>query len=549
MRFKTTPFPHQEEEWHRSREEPVRAIFWEQGCGKSKLIVDTASWLYLAGKIDGVLVVAPNGVHKNWVDLEIPTHLSPDVKSSWAIAYNSQKSSTKTHQEAVRVALSKKALLWAAISYDGFMTDRGHEFVADVLQHRRVLYVLDESHYVKTPKAVRTKSILKSAKYAPYRRVLTGTPVSIGPFDTYSQIDFLDGTFWKRRGISCFQEFRMVFGKFVKGWNPSINPKTGEPYGTFDQLVGYRRLPQLREWLEEIRSRVTKVSAGLNLPPKLYTKRSFLMSDEQKRLYLEMLDQALAQIDKIEVLPGGDPECLECSGTGDIEHEGMTYPCTCRETSVTIGRTSTATLALVKLLRLQQITCGYLSTDDPKAPLYPIPGPNRRLELLMEILEASTGKVIIWARFTEDIDQIMARLAEEGKRAVRYDGKVGEDERALAKARFQGTRPVLGPDGQVLSMEEVPADEQAEYFVGNTAAGATGITLTAAHTTVYYSNNFKLIDRLQSEDRAHRIGQHNAVLYIDMEAENSVDQHIVKSLRDKFDIATQITGDVVKEWI
>jgi SNF2 family DNA or RNA helicase len=184
----------------------------------------------------------------------------------------------------------------------------------------------------------------------------------------------------------------------------------------------------------------------------------------------------------------------------------------------------TAPMAMVRLLRLQQITCGFVPTDDDE--LEEFEGKNPRLDLLEEICDGLGHSAIIWARFRRDIDLIMQRL---GDRAVRYDGSTSDDDRAKAKERFQA--------GEV------------QFFVGNPAAAGTGLTLHKAKTVIYASNSFKLTDRLQSEDRAHRIGQDNQVVYIDLIAPGTVDEHIVRALRDKRDIAGILTGDQLKEWM
>jgi SNF2 family DNA or RNA helicase len=255
----------------------------------------------------------------------------------------------------------------------------------------------------------------------------------------------------------------------------------------YDKLLHYKNTEQLNEILASVSSRVTKESAGLNLPPKLYSKRYYDLSSEQMRLYNELRDEYLA---------------------------------TMKDGSVVDGN-----LAIVRLLRLQQIICGYAQTDDEE-PIKMIGDKNPRMELLGEIVEGLYTPVIIWARFTKDIDQIMELL---GDKAVRYDGKVSEDQAAVNKKRFQ--------------------NGEAQFFVGNPQKGKEGLTLIQAQTVIYYSNSFKLIDRLQSEDRAHRIGQKNLVNYIDLVAPKTVDEHIVKSLRSKFDIAAQITGDELKDWL
>lgn len=561
-KFKTEPFNHQRDEWERSREEVARAIFWEQGTGKSKLTIDTACWLYLRGLIDGVLVVAPNGVHRNWVEKEIPDHVPDDViKHVRAFHYQSPKADTKWHKQAVKAVIEHKGFAWLTISYEAFMTASGKRALIDFFDKRRLLYVLDEAHYIKTPTAERTKSILRSAKYAPFRRVLTGTPIAQGPFDAYSQIKFLIDDYWKQNRLGTFTEFKQHFGIWKKGWNPTaFNPKTKKNDGNeYDVLVGYRRLDDLNALLQPVSSRVTKDDV-LDLPPKLYSKRFFPMTPEQGKLYRQLRDEYIVWLetggierDAAAVAAEPSPDaCPTCLGKREVEFDGFIYPCPDCGDAPDLGAEGTtpviAALAITRLLRLQQITCGYLPTDDEAEPVYTIPGPNRRLDLLCDLIEESQHKVIVWARFQMDITLIMDALRERGISAVRYDGLVNDDERADAKARFQGERP-LYHNGQVVGREAVPPEEQARVFVGNPAAGATGLTLTAAKTVIYYSNSFKLIDRLQSEDRAHRIGQTNNVLYIDLVAEDSVDEKVVEALRNKFNVASQITGDRLKDWL
>ncbi len=541
--FKTEPFAHQREEWERSREAEARAIFWEQGTGKSKLMIDTACWLWLRGLIDGVLIVAPNGVHRNWVEQEIPKH-APDnvIRHIRAFHYQSARAGTKWHQQAVQAVLKHNGFAWLAISYDAFVTAAGKRTLVDFFDKRRLLYILDEAHYIKTPTAERTKSILRSAKYAPFRRILTGTPVAQGPFDVYSQIKFLVDDYWKQRQLGSFTEFKRYFGIWKKGWNQTVGRE-------YDLLVGYRHLDRLNIMLKPISSRVVKEDV-LDLPPKLYSKRSFQMTLEQSRLYRQLRDECVTWLEAggLEKDAKIEADCSTCLGKREVEFGGFIYPCPdCGGVSKNTVPVIVS-LALTRLLRLQQIACGYLPTDVEEEPMYVIPGPNRRLDLLCELVEESPHKVIVWARFQMDVTLIMNALQARGIRAVRYDGLVSEEERAEAQALFQGERP-LYHNGQVVGREVVPPEEQARVFVGNPATGATGLTLTAAKTVIYYSNSFKLIDRLQSEDRAHRIGQTNSVLYIDLVAEDTVDEKIVEALRNKLNVASQITGDSFKDWL
>lgn len=558
--FKTQPFAHQREEWEFSRDLEYRAIFWEQGTGKSKLIIDTACWLWLSGVIDAVVVVAPNGVHRNWVETEIPDHLPDDVmKSVRAFHYQAPRADTKWHKEAVRAITKHRGFAWFTISYDAFMTAPGKRAMIDFFDQRKILYVLDEAHNIKSPEAKRTESILKSSRYAPYRRTLTGTPIAVGPFDAYTQIKFLDETYWEGQGLGTFTEFKQHFGVWKKGWNPNAwNPETKKNDGnTYDVLVNFRRLDELNALLKPISSRVIKDDV-LDLPAKLYTKRFFEMSPEQAKLYRQMKEDFIvwleldAEKEAAGVAEAPNPDaCQSCGGRGEINVEGYIYPCPDCSAAPTLPDGDTpviAQLAMVRLLRLQQITCGYLPTGDEQEPMYVIPGKNRRLEMICDQIEENQSKTIVWARFQLDITLILDELERRGISAVRYDGLANDEQRAEAKARFQGERSIIHK-GQIIGRETVPVEQQAMVFVGNPAAGATGLTLTAAKNVIYYSNSFKLIDRLQSEDRAHRIGQMNQVLYTDIVAENSVDEKIVESLRSKFNIASQITGDRLKEWL
>ena len=197
------------------------------------------------------------------------------------------------------------------------------------------------------------------------------------------------------------------------------------------------------------------------------------------------------------------------------------------------GELWTMELALTRLLRLQQVTCGYLPTLDPEPddePYKVLPGKNIRLETLKELCEETPHQGIIWARFTKDVDLIMELLNSEGMGgAVRYDGQVNEDERANSIDRFRA--------------------QEVQWFVGKASVGGEGLTLTEAKTVIYYNNSFKLIERLQSEDRAHRIGQDQAVLYYDIAGIETVDEKIIDSLIAKVKIANTITGDQAKDWL
>lgn len=261
------------------------------------------------------------------------------------------------------------------------------------------------------------------------------------------------------------------------------------PSHSFKQIVGYRRLDELQEKLNRFSFRVKKEEC-LDLPDKLYTKREVELTPEQVKAYEEMKLMALAQF-----------------------KEGLT----------------TTVNALTQIMRLHQIVCGHIKLDSGEV----INLPNRRVDELLSITEEFDGKMIIWANYRHDIEAIRLALQKQfGMNAVAtYFGDTEAEDRQQIVERFQDP------------------DDEMRFFVGNPRTGGYGLTLTAASVMVYYSNSFDLEVRLQSEDRAHRIGQTKNVTYIDLISPKTVDEKIVQALRSKIDIASQVLGEDLKTWL
>ena len=478
---KTKPMSHQAAELHISADLDVRAILWEQGTGKTKLTIDTLGEKIARGEVDALLIVAPNGVHRNWITDELPKHLPDEIAKTmrshlWFAGKAANKGQTRDREELIK----HDGLAVLAITYEAFLTKLGKLYTKRFLTQRSVFFVLDEAQRIKNPAAKRTKTILAAGAYAKHKRILSGTPVPNGPFDIYAPIKFLKTDFWKEIGCGNFAAFKAMFGIWQR-----IELSEGR---SFESCVAFQNLEILNKQLEKIASRVLKEDV-LDLPPKVYQKRYFELTPEQRRLYTSLREEMMVDLESGELL--------------------------------------TAALAIVRLLRFQQITSGYLPDGDD-GPLIDIPGANPRLDLLSEIVDDTPGKIIIWCRFSRDIDKIMERF---GDLAVRYDGSSSDEERAEAIDSFQNN-----PEG-------------ARIFVANPAAAGEGLTLHAAKTVIYYSNSFNLSQRLQSEDRAHRIGQDSSVTYIDLIAPGTIDAKLVAALRDKLNVAATITGDSIKEWI
>ena len=319
--YGTEPFAHQRRVFEATAEREHFAILWEQGCGKTKPVIDTACYLYEADRIDGTLVVAPPGVERNWASDELPTHLHLRLvdRCGWMV-WKTASAGTQWHARRFEALLAYKHLAWLCISYSAFMSARGKRAVWRFLQRRRTLYVLDESDDIKTPSAKRTRSILASGKYAPYRRILTGTPAD-KPFDLYSQLRFLDPGVWRRGGLASYAAFKHHYGVWLT--KEEVRRNLGYDPG-YDRLLGHKNLEELSETLASYSDRLLKQQV-FDLPPKLYTKRHFDLTPRQRALYDQLREEL--------------------------------------EIELRDGRIVDGNLAITRLLRLQQITCGYLVTD------------------------------------------------------------------------------------------------------------------------------------------------------------------------------------------
>ena len=256
------------------------------------------------------------------------------------------------------------------------------------------------------------------------------------------------------------------------------------------QIVGsYQRLDELSNNLKPFSYRVLKEDC-LDLPDKVYIKREVELTPEQQTHYKQMKSQALTALK---------------------------------------GKIISAPHVLTQLMRLHQITCGHLKLDDGTTEDIK----NNRLNELMDVLEEVEGKVIIWANYIYDIEKIVKAIIKKygEESVVDYYGAIESETRQKNITDFQNPRSAV------------------RFFVGNPQTGGYGITLTAANTVIYFSNGYDLEKRLQSEDRAHRIGQKKSVTYVDLIAEKTVDEKIVKALRKKIDIASEILGEELREWI
>jgi SNF2 family DNA or RNA helicase len=453
-------------------------FFMEMGTGKSKVLIDNLGTLFLEGKCNFALIIAPKGVYRNWVAKEIPEHMSDDVPHRVIRWVSSPNKKQKQELNSIKDAYSGLTIF--VMNVEAFSTVKGQNagiWLANKLG-KFGLIAIDESTTIKNHKAKRTKSLMKIAAGFSYRRLLTGSPVTKSPLDVYSQCEFL------RPGLLGYDSYWAFQSRYA------VIKKQNMGGRSFTQVVGYRNLDELTDRIDRYSYRVLKKDC-LDLPEKTYTARYIPLTKEQKMMYERIQREALMLFDD--------------------------------------GEMVTAPAVITQLLRLQQVLSGHIKTDEGKIVTFP----TKRMDALEEIMEEHNGKAIIWSRFRYDIQAIVLTLQKKyGKHsAAGYFGDTGDEERNDIVRNFQDPNHPL------------------KYFIGNPATAGYGLTLTEADLVVYYANDFNLETRIQSEDRAHRIGQKNPVTYVDLICEGTIDEKIVKSLRAKIDIGAKVLGEEAREWL
>ena len=475
-KFKTKPYGHQLDALNASWDKENFAYFMEMGTGKSKVLLDNAAVLYDKGLINGLLLIAPKGVYKNWYDSEIPTHLPDHIEKNIVLWKTSDKS--KKQQLLLNTLFKTGTHLNILImNVESFSSGNGAEFAYKFLSaHPKSMVAIDESTTIKTPTSNRTKNILKLSDHCKYRRILTGSPVTKSPLDLYSQCQFLDPWLLDHQSYYTFRARYSICKKIqVNGRQVEI-------------VVGYRNLGELSDKIKPFSKRILKDDC-LDLPEKSYVKHYVELTKEQKKVYEQMKKEAIAFLD---------------------------------------GKMQSSATVMTQLMRLHQITCGHFTADDGTIKDLPC----SRLGELMSILENVEGKTIIWSHYTHDVRRIIKEIKRVygDDSVVDYYGATDTDARSANIKKFQ-------------------TDDKCRFFVGTTHTGGYGITLTAGSNMIYFSNGYDLEKRQQSEARIDRIGQTKKMTYIDIMTEDTIDERIVKALRNKVNIANKIMDEDFREWI
>ena len=422
FKHKMTPMAHQEKCFLETRELEYFANFWEMGCAKTKVVIDTAVWLFLKGEIDGMLVITDNGVCDNWPDDQIPTHIMDGIPHRVA-RWGSTMGKHRTHQCNQLLMAKNDCLDILVMNVEGFSHPKAPIFAEAFLEAHYTLAVIDESESLGHITSKRTKAILDLRDKAAYRRILTGTPIADSPLAIYSQAEFLKPGLL---GYISFVAFRAQYANLIL-----IDKGPGKKYW---QITGFKNTDKLNESMKGWSSRLLKTDC-LDLPPRTYEVVNVEHTPEQARVYAQLKEEALT--------------LLNC-------------------------KMISSTAAMTTLTKLHQINCGHVKvdklSDDEDAECVDIP--SNRVAVLIDVLRKIRGKVIIWACFRRDFDLIGKALTEEfgPDSYVHYYGGTAQNTRqdnvenwkTNPACRFFVSNPTTGGRGLTL----VEASYSVRYSYG-----------------------------------------------------------------------------------
>lgn len=434
----------------------IGALFMEMGTGKSRTAIELVH--RRLQKIDRVIWFCPVSL-KETVRHEIKKHTN--YTDADIHVFN-----TRTDENNVPRAL------WYVVGIESMSVSARVVHTVNKLVTARTMVILDESSYIKGHKSLRTQRLTYICERARYRLILTGTPISQGVVDLFSQMRFLSP---KILGYSSFYSFAANHLEYSERY-PGMIVRSHNT-----------------EWLAaKIKPYVYQVTKNecLSLPQKMYSSRYFCMTDEQRHYY---------ELAKYEVIESLDADEID---------------------SIAIFRMFSV---------LQQIVCGYWNRRIRRGEFEKLEFEHHRVDMLMNTIASIPGdeKIIIWCKYQYDIDQIGAALEKNfgAESVASFHGALPERKRAEQVEHFRNT---------------------ARFFLSTQSCGGHGLTLNESNYVVYYNNGFKYSERLQSEDRCHRIGQERKVLYINIECVNSIDERISRALANKGNVVEEFKAEVEK---
>lgn len=457
--FKRAPKQHQLTVLEKSVNHPGFAFLIDMGGGKTKVSIDSLGCWFNRGDINRALIIAPNGIYKNWIK---------ELKEDWP---DELPAVIKVWKEKdlieMGLAKGKETLLIFLINVEALATVKGQSAVKKFVDNKTAV-ILDESTTIKNHKAKRTKNIISLTRKAQYKRILSGYPTPQNQLDLYSQFEFLDPRILNHKSYYSFRN------QYAQLEDVYLGP--GRPQ--FKRVVGPRNVEQLQQLIEPYSVRIKKEDC-LDLPPKIFMTREVELTDDQRRIYKEIKEDAVSKLSEEQFV--------------------------------------TANMAMVQMMRMHQVVCGFAVDETGEC----VPIKNKRIDATIETLD-QTESCIVWANYRYNIMEITNAIANAfgSDSVVSYYGDTKQSDRERAVQSFQ--------------------QREVRFFVANPSTAGFGLTLTRAANVLYYSNSYNLEHRLQSEDRAHRIGQTRSVSYVDLVCPGTVDEKVIDSLKGKQSIGDRL---------
>ena len=536
MKYLTKPMEHQAraEDWSYNKE--YFAYFMEQGTGKTKTTIDIASNWYLEGIIDAVMVIAPNGVHKQWGIEQVPIHSPVDTEIVVFKSGSSKALKDKIHHIIYEPDATR--LKWFMVNVEAFSYPTYLSLFKEFITKYRCFVVIDEVTAIKNPDAKRTQNIIRGlakctwrgksltscTPLATRRAILTGTPVTNSPFDLWAMFEFLKPGYFNR----TYYSFKAHYGlqRKVDMWQGQIQRSVTMPlkaeeimeireavsakdiesvcakYGITERdvqyivdnpdcNVPYKYLGELKESIQNDAFFVSKDEC-LDLDPKIYKRRIIQMEAEQLRLYTELEEQYITEFKDQEV---------------------------------------SVLNKLTLYTRLSQIAGGFIPYEDEDTGLWKptLIGKNPKAEALIEELMLCDYPCIVVTRFTAEANYLYELISEKLS-SLSVGIYIGE--------RKEPKDPI-----------EAFKAGQLHVLVANERMISKGHNLQNAHNVFFYSNSYSLEDREQTEDRIHRKGQTEKCLYMDLIMEGSIDMKVYASLKMKKKLLDYIRDKDIKEFL
>lgn len=427
---------------------PRIMLIGEPGVGKTLMSMLWLKRHFVHPK--NVLIVCPLSLCGNWRE-----ELQRFTGETAHIIHGTKKDKER--------ALSQQGI--HIINYEGMVKIKTNDPRPEVVALNKTTLIMDEAHQMKVSSSTRSKVMWKYAKSLQNCIGLTGTPVSQGPHDYFSQFRILDDRLLGA-GFSAFKT------RYCE-----ISPIYGVPHAT--KITGYKNLDELNQIIAPYTFTVRKKDC-LDLPEKQYQVIHTELSDQQQAAYAEIKDEMILELE---------------------------------------GGTITAQNILTRLVKLQQITQGFIMTSE-KPPRTLRFKDNAKLDVVLDLILGSTDHVIIVCKFRDDVQVLSEAMVKHGILHQKIYGDVDPVNRqGIVNAFQQGVFRVL---------------------IGQIQTIGTGFNLTAASRMIFFSNTFSHVEREQAEDRLHRIGQRATCQYIDVVARGTIDEKILEALRSKKDMAQQM---------